>query len=503
MASFKLDISEERLWRGDQPLPISNKAFQLLRLFVSNPNRLLTKDRILEDVWQGVCVSEGLIKEYVHDLRQALDDDPRNPQFIETVHGRGYRFLGGAGEGEFIVRETGNPETRVRPASVTILPFVNITGEDRWTRFSRGLVDDLVTEIGRYPDLMVIATAATPNCGPEGEGRLARIDADYSLTGSIQESAGRLRINVKLIETKSGKLEWTDCYERKIGELFMIQYDIVGHVASAIGGFSGQIPHIRRQGLWRRPPKDLHAYELYLLGYELEFEFRRQSALRAVELLKRATRLDPGFSRAWLVLGWTYWQIALEDWDDDKQRYRGLLHEAFEKAASLDPLDPFAVMELAAAKAVDGETTSAFDGLERAIDLGKNQADLLIKIANYLATVMDDPQRAVEALDQGLMLTANVSKWHHMSVTRVAYFAGDFSRSIAHSSRAADNLPTRLFELMSLAQAGRDRELSERGEAFAARYPRFDPLEYVTDHPIAAADAKRLFLDGIQKAGLC
>ncbi|WP_193369711.1 winged helix-turn-helix domain-containing protein [Pelagibius marinus] len=65
MASFKLDISEERLWRGDQPLPISNKAFQLLRLFVSNPNRLLTKNRILEDAWQGLCVSEGLIKEYV------------------------------------------------------------------------------------------------------------------------------------------------------------------------------------------------------------------------------------------------------------------------------------------------------------------------------------------------------------------------------------------------------------------------------------------------------
>ncbi|MEE8261350.1 MAG: winged helix-turn-helix domain-containing protein, partial [Gammaproteobacteria bacterium] len=94
-AKYRLDLGDERLWHGDQHVQISNKAFQLLRLLVGNPNRLLTKDHILDAVWGDVCVSEGLIKEYVHDLRVALGDDPKRPRFIETVRGRGYRFLGG------------------------------------------------------------------------------------------------------------------------------------------------------------------------------------------------------------------------------------------------------------------------------------------------------------------------------------------------------------------------------------------------------------------------
>lgn len=93
--SFGLDLGDERLWRGGKPVQITNKAFQVLRYLVANPKRLLTKDELLEKVWPGVYVSEGLIKEYVHDLRLALDDDPARPRFIETVRGRGYRYLGG------------------------------------------------------------------------------------------------------------------------------------------------------------------------------------------------------------------------------------------------------------------------------------------------------------------------------------------------------------------------------------------------------------------------
>jgi DNA-binding winged helix-turn-helix (wHTH) protein len=94
-STYRIDLADERLWSGDQSIAIGNKAFRILRLFVENPNRLLTKDEILDAVWGDVYVSEGLVKEYVHDLRTALGDDPRSPVFIETVRGHGYRFLGG------------------------------------------------------------------------------------------------------------------------------------------------------------------------------------------------------------------------------------------------------------------------------------------------------------------------------------------------------------------------------------------------------------------------
>ncbi len=81
IAKYRLDLGNERLWSGDQPVQISNKAFQLLCLLVSNPNRLLTKDHILDAVWGDVCVSEGLIKEYVHEAVSEQIDLSRARRF--------------------------------------------------------------------------------------------------------------------------------------------------------------------------------------------------------------------------------------------------------------------------------------------------------------------------------------------------------------------------------------------------------------------------------------
>ncbi len=503
--TYRLDLGDERLWHGDQPVQISNKAFQLLRLFVSNRNRLLTKDDILEGVWGDVYVSEGLIKEYVHDLRLALGDDPKHPEFIETVRGRGYRFLGGV-EGVKGAQATAAPADRkTAPPTLVVLPFTNLTGEERWSLFCRGLGDDLVTDLARYPDLMVVANGESSiDCadGSDDRGTGGMPGASYMLGGSVQASDTKVRVNVKLIESRHGDHVWTDQYDRELGDIFDIQSDIISHVASAVGGFSGQIPHVERQRLGRKPPSDLQAYELYLLGFQLEGEFEKQSALRGYELLTQAVELDPDFARAWLVLGWTCWQIVMEDWQDDTELYWAFSCEAFTRAAALDPLDPFALMESASVRAINDDIVGTSDALERALDLGRNQADLLIAASTYVATLLDDPLRAKQLLDKGLKILVRIPGWHQLTSARVSYFAKDFDGAVDHARRGPDNLPTRLFELMSLAQLGRRDEASELAGVFRAIYPKFDPKAFMRFHPITAEGAKRLFLEGVDMAGL-
>src|SRR5215831_14564153 len=90
----RLDLANERLWCGDQARVLRPKTFALLRYLVEHPGQLLTKAALLEALWPETTVSEVALSVCMRELRQALGDDARMPRFIETVHRRGYRFIG-------------------------------------------------------------------------------------------------------------------------------------------------------------------------------------------------------------------------------------------------------------------------------------------------------------------------------------------------------------------------------------------------------------------------
>jgi hypothetical protein len=89
-----LDLASERLWCGDQALSLRPKTFALLHYLVAHPGQLLTKAALLEALWPETLVSEVVLSVCIRELRQVLGDDARAPRFIETVHRRGFRFLG-------------------------------------------------------------------------------------------------------------------------------------------------------------------------------------------------------------------------------------------------------------------------------------------------------------------------------------------------------------------------------------------------------------------------
>jgi predicted ATPase/DNA-binding winged helix-turn-helix (wHTH) protein len=90
---FRLDPANQQLWRGKEALYLRRKTFEVLRYLVDHPNQLVTKAMLLDAVWPGVVVSDTLPATCVAELRRELGDDARTPQFIETVHRRGYRFI--------------------------------------------------------------------------------------------------------------------------------------------------------------------------------------------------------------------------------------------------------------------------------------------------------------------------------------------------------------------------------------------------------------------------
>jgi len=94
--SFRMDLGAERLWRRDQPVHLRPKTWAVLRFLVERPGRLVTKDELLAAVWESTAVTESTLTKSIGELRVALDDAADAPRFIETVHGRGFRFVGHA-----------------------------------------------------------------------------------------------------------------------------------------------------------------------------------------------------------------------------------------------------------------------------------------------------------------------------------------------------------------------------------------------------------------------
>lgn len=97
--AFRLDLVNECLWRNEQAIALAPKEFAVLRYLISHPGRLVTKDELIDAAWPETNVTDGVLKVSIRKIRAALDDDPKSPQFIETAHRRGYRFIGQIAEG--------------------------------------------------------------------------------------------------------------------------------------------------------------------------------------------------------------------------------------------------------------------------------------------------------------------------------------------------------------------------------------------------------------------
>ena len=115
-APFRLDLIDERLWRGQEVRPLTPKAFAVLRCLVAHPDQLVTKDTLMDTVWPETAISESTLTGCIWEVRQALGDSARHPHYLETVHGRGYRFIA-------LVTELAAPE--IEPPAAVEQPQVS------------------------------------------------------------------------------------------------------------------------------------------------------------------------------------------------------------------------------------------------------------------------------------------------------------------------------------------------------------------------------------------
>jgi TolB-like protein/Flp pilus assembly protein TadD len=434
---YRLDLGDERLWLGDQPVAISNKAFQLLRLLVDNPSRLLTKDRILDAVWGEVWVSEGLIKEYIHDLRSALGDDPKQPRFIETVHGRGYRFLGGIDKANDPAGAEAPREQGTDPPSLVVLPFANLSDDPKQAYFSDGITEDIITELSRFSGLLVIArnSSFAYKDLPVDIKQVAReLDVGYVMEGSVRRDGDRLRITAQLIEAESGGHLWGEKYDRELGDIFDLQDEITRRV---VGSITPQVELAELERSRELSDTNLSAYELALKAQALTYDAVRVAdpnmLAQAMSLADAALELDDRSTHALWTRGMGCVFQYIYGWGDDPS---GTLTSAIETADHLIGIDPSnakSYVVRAWAHQYRRDYDLALADYRRALELNPNLAFNLFTMA-WSEAVAGLPAEAREHAQLALKLSPRDTDiwlaWAYATLELASFIEGDFAEAV-------------------------------------------------------------------------
>jgi TolB-like protein len=225
--SFVLHEPSREVRNGDARIRLQEQPFQILRLLLARPGAVITREEIRERLWpEGTFVDyEHSLNAAVKRLRAALGDDAKNPNFIETLPRRGYRWV------------SAPAPRRIR---LVVLPFTAHTvGNEGDDAFGAGLTEELIAQLGHRGTgrVHVIARRSALACTGAAQRASdigASLGADYLLEGGIRRHAGRVRITVWLVDTREEVQTWGDIYDREITESLPAQIEVAATIAQSI-----------------------------------------------------------------------------------------------------------------------------------------------------------------------------------------------------------------------------------------------------------------------------
>jgi TolB-like protein len=500
--SFALHLGEQQLYKDGVALAAPPKVFELLRLLVEHPGRLLTKETILDEVWRGTHVTEASVKDYVKELRHLLEDDATTPRHIETVRGRGYRYIGSV---SVIGGGLAGP-------SIAVFPFESASAERR-DYFSDGISEDICIGLGRYRQLVVISPFSAFPASERWESldRAAHeLGADWVLTGRVTRTPTDLVLGVRLLEAGTQRQVWAERYARKPEDVLAIQDDVVRTIVATIVGQVDRAHTARAAG---KAPELLTAYELVLQGRARLAKATREDVTAARAIFERAVRDHPDYALGYVWLGESYYLEAISHWTASAEHAAERALELGRRAVELDELDGFAHLMLAWGYFRRGGLEMARAQLERALELNPNDYYGLC-LQSTLCLCRGEIDGAIEHGLLALRRSPLVSDACLFTLGFAYYFGEDYPRSLEVWGRMTrPRIEVKAGIAASLARLDRPAPAEEALRDFCAELGAVDRMRFAADRtsfrnywqrvfPVERTELLGRLLDGLDLAGL-
>jgi TolB-like protein/DNA-binding winged helix-turn-helix (wHTH) protein/Tfp pilus assembly protein PilF len=357
--NFELDIGRRQLRRYGHVVRLERIPLEILILLVQKRGEIVPREEIVARVWgAGVFLdTDNAINGSIRKIRQMLKDNPEEPKYIQTVTGKGYRFVAdvqasvaprsleteqvlerapGRRSGLILLalavtvavigvalylgaHKRNRAEAPEGKYMLAVLPFENLTGDPSQEYFSDGMTEEMITQLGNLdPDhLSVIARTSVMQYknNKDGLGTVGReLGVHYALEGSVRREAGKVRIAVQLILMKDQTQIWARQYDRDLGSLLKLENEIANEVAQEI---RFTLERDRGSGEERDSktlsPQQYAAYDSYLRGRYFWNKRTAEGFQQAIKAFEEAIDQDPNYARAYAGLADTYALVSAYD----------------------------------------------------------------------------------------------------------------------------------------------------------------------------------------------
>jgi TolB-like protein/DNA-binding winged helix-turn-helix (wHTH) protein/cytochrome c-type biogenesis protein CcmH/NrfG len=498
---FVLDSSRRTLSRADSPISLTPKAFDVLLFLAQNPNRLVTKEELLQAVWGDTIVEEGNLTQYISHLRKALGDDSEDSHLIVTIARKGYRFTAHVTVAEaadtakqaavqVLSAESsladaqaalespadepipkapkhwrdaaalvacavilvvvsgyiswwhfaGTASPRSQKIMLAVLPFENLTGDPDKEYLADGLTEELISRLGRLNPEQLGVIARTSVMGYKNKNeRLDQIGRDLSVQYVLENSLRGSGNKVRFTAQLIQVKDQTHLWSQDYDYPAENILNIEYDVADAIAHEIRVRLSSDQQAESQPHPINPEAFDAYLQGY---YFYQRRTAKDvdiAAKYYERATQLDPSYALAWVGLSRTrYWQANASVVPvGEGQR---LAREAVQRALVLNPNLAAAHAQMARLqRQVDFDWIGANASIQRAIALEPENIENVELAASSAAYL----GRFDEALQLGRRANnldpLNANTWENLG--EIEFFDGQLDQAAADCKKAVELNP--------------------------------------------------------------
>jgi TolB-like protein/DNA-binding winged helix-turn-helix (wHTH) protein len=509
---FVLNSRTRTLSRRDSPVPLTPKAFDLLSFLIQNPNRLVSKDELLQAVWGDTLVEEGNLTQYISHLRKALGGYSEGTRFIVTIAGKGYQFIADVAVGEAPsteeqavvhvpatesaradaplvvdfqgVEPVGTARKRCRKAALAgafaailvvvsyiswrdfrpiahpqsgkirlaVLPFQNLTGDPNKEYLADGLTEETISQLGRLNTERLGVIARTSVMGyKHKDERLDQIGRDLSVQYVLENSLRESGNHIRLTAQLIQVKDQTHLWSQDYDYPVKDVLNVEDDVANAVAGqIQIRLSSQQQAELTRSHPANPEAFDAYLQGhYHFERDTDKDMEI-AAKYYERATQLDSSYALAWVGLSRVRNRQVNAGLIPADESHR-LAREAAGQALALNPNLAEAHAQMGRVKQqVDFDWAGADASFRRAFALEPGNPDV-VALAGFSAAMLGRFDEALPLDRRAVDLDPlNAHSWEQLGETE--FFVGRLDEASVDFKKAFELNPTVVAAHMFLSQ---------------------------------------------------